>query len=171
MADSGFVIDDVNYDVPTLDSFDMNEAQILYDTSGLALEDFAVDDGDPDAVAELQKNIRNPGFIRALMTVAYIRGTGASRKKAEAVIGQANLIGAIKSFAESVEVDADPPTTPSAQHDPFVGAESRNDPSGQSSSNGSGAEPAELPVATGTSESDTSRDRGRELLERGSRLT
>ena len=40
-TESGFVIDGVVYEVPGLDTLTMDEAQVLYDYSGLGLEDFA----------------------------------------------------------------------------------------------------------------------------------
>ena len=187
MADAGFLIDGTQYDVPSLDSLNMDEAQILYDTSGLVLEDFAVDEDDPEATGKLQKNLRNPGFIRALMIIAYLRGNGGvSRAKAEAIIGSSNLVSAIEAFVSSVGSDDGPPAA--------SGDDTSSSPNGSSGSASesdsdagvhpalategfainevvSSAAPEEIPEVTGTSESDMPRDKGRELLERGSRLT
>lgn len=154
MADSAFVIDGMSYEVPTLDSFTMSEAKILYRCSGLSLEDFAIDEDDPEASGKLQKNIRNPGFIEALMTVAYVRGNkGISEAKAASVIGQSNLVEALQTFVGS-EDDADPPV-PSEAPATEGSSVSPSDPSGDASMNGSDA-PAKTPEPTGTSESDTS---------------
>lgn len=154
MADTGFRIDGLVYDVPTLDSFNMDEAEILYKTSGLALEDFAVDEDDPEASARFQRNLRNPGFIRAMMTVAYIRGNpGMSVGKASAVIGKANLIEAVQNFIEAGSDESPPDQTLSGNGQPDSGAstESSSAPSGWSSTDSSAA-PGDPPVATGTSE-------------------
>lgn len=159
MADSGFIIDGLHYEVPSLDSFNMDEAQVLYDLSRLTLEDFAVDEDDPAAAAKLHENIKNPGFVRTLMTVAYMRGNrGISRSKAEAVIGGSNLFEALKQFGESVEADAGPPEVSRSEPEPPDSDESTaslNGHSGESSTSNS-AEPAENPAPTGISESDTS---------------
>lgn len=149
MADSGFLIDGTHYEVPTLDSFTMNEAEILYKCSGLALEDFAIDEEDPEAVSEFRAKTRNPGFLKALMTVAYIRGnSGTPVEAANRIIGAANLIDAMKALGDVAEADVDPPA---------VGADSApendsssNDPSGGTSTSGSD-EPDESLVPIGTS--------------------
>lgn len=151
MPESGFIIDGTAYDVPTLDTFSMDEAEILYKCSGLTLEDFAVDEEDPEASEQLIKNIRNPGFIRALMTVAYIRGNpGISQARASSVIGKANLLDAIKEFAEA---DADPPEltrTTNEPDEPVASSESSSDPSGGTSIEGLAAR-EDPRVITGTS--------------------
>lgn len=152
MTESGFLIDGTAYDVPTLDSFTMDEAEILYKCSGLTLEDFAIDEEDPSASAQLLKNVRNPGFLRALMTVAYLRGNpGMSTSKAEAVIGKASLVEALESLAE-VGDDGPPEVQRSASEK--LGSEgstaSSNGLSGGTSTEDS-AEPESLLRATGTS--------------------
>ena len=145
MADTGFLIDGLRYEVPTLDSFNMGEAKILYKCSGLALEDFAIDERDPEARDQLAANIRNPGFIEALMTVAYLRGNPEMTEgRASAVIQSANLVEAIKSFVESAEADAGPPESGGTQ------TSSPSSTSGADSVNGSDAQ-AEIPSPTGTS--------------------
>src|SRR5574337_617209 len=102
MADSGFVIDGITYEVPTLDSFTMGEAKILYLCSGLSLEDFAVDEEDAEASARLKRNVRNPGFIEALMRIAYLRGNpGITDSKAESVVSKANLVEALSKIGRA----------------------------------------------------------------------
>lgn len=144
MADSGFLIDGLRYEVPSLDSFNMGEAKILYKCSGLALEDFAVDERDPEARDRLAANIRNPGFIEALMVVAYLRGNGGmSEARAMSVIQNANLVQAIESFVDSVVGDAGPPAP---SEDTLTSSPSST--SGEDSPNGS-AEPVTIQRPTG----------------------
>lgn len=76
---TGFDISGEVYEVPTLDSFDMDEAQILYDLSGVILEDFIpapldAPDVEKEAHYQLQLvRVRNPSFRRTLVHVAYRR--------------------------------------------------------------------------------------------------
>lgn len=112
MADeSGFKIDGKEYPIPGFETFDMDEATILYEHCGMGLEDFAVDEEDPEQLAELAKKIKHPGFIRSLMIVAFLRGNaGSSRQKAETVIGASNLFDAYDAFLKSG--GAEDPTEP-----------------------------------------------------------
>ena len=92
---SRFVIDATDYPVPSLDSLDTDEGQLLYDLSGLGVEDFVFADDDGEAAAELERKLRNPGFIRALMQIAYQRGNpGIKPATARSVIGKSNLLEA-----------------------------------------------------------------------------
>jgi hypothetical protein len=109
-AEPGFIIDGRRYDIPSIDTFTIDEAQILYDYSGLTLEDFAAaDDGDAD---ELEPKFRNPGFLRTLLHVAYQRGNPkANPQRVRTLIGTANLIETLQQLAETVEEDAGPPVS------------------------------------------------------------
>lgn len=152
-AETGFTINDQVYEVPAIDSFNMDEAQVLYDYSGLVIEDFT--DAEDEAVAE---RFRNPGLIRALMHIAYQRKFPAmSPAKVRSLIGKANMIMALSSLpTEQQEDDARPPelTKPHSE-------QSNNDldaskqPSGKSSPTDSEA-PDNQQGNTGTGESDTS---------------
>jgi len=100
-------IDGAKYTIPTVDSFDIDEAMILYDNCGLTLEDFAIDPEDIEQLMELQQRIKHPGFMRTLVQVAYQRGNPTvSPAKARAVAGKANVL---KIFEEFAEADARPP--------------------------------------------------------------
>lgn len=162
MAESGFLIDGVQYEIPTLDSFTMAEAKILFECSGLALEDFAVDEDDAEATDNLRKHLRNPGFIEALMLVAYIRGNRAVPiGKAKTIIGQANLVEAINSMAEGDDaLPPEPEKTESVKRDSEGNSASRSEPSGIASTNGL-AEPGPIQNPTGISESAMSLPRVR----------
>lgn len=173
MADSGFLIDGQTYEVPDLETFNMDEAMILYDNSKLGLEDFALDEDDPKSAEQLKKNLLHPGYVRTLMTVAYLRGNqGLGREKAEAVIGGSSWFDAYQSYAEKIKAaDAGPPEmTPEPEGDADGTTSTSSGHSGDGSTSGS-AEPGEIPVPTGTTESDMSQDKGQQMLARGSRLT
>ena len=72
--ESGFVIDGVVYEVPGLDTLTMDEAQVLYDYSGLGLEDFAQSADETEEETKARERLfRNPGLMRALMHIAYKR--------------------------------------------------------------------------------------------------
>ena len=162
MADAKLLIDGVEHEVPALSTFDMDEYQILFDLSGLTVADFATEDDD-----QITRNYWNPGYQRALLVVAYLRThPGTKRADVEKLIGKVRLADVIDQGVD----DADPPPQ-SVQPPEEVGSSSKSAQSGDHSSNGSDASPAEIPETTGTGKSDTSQDKGRELLARGSRLT
>ena len=161
--ESAFVLDGKVYEIPGLDTFTMDEAQILYDYAGLSLEDFAP--ADPEASedeqeehsAEFARKLKNPGFLRTLMHIAYQRGNPKmSRARVQDLIGSANLVEALEHFGE--EDDESPPATssPSEPSLPSPSSEpSRSGDSGTPSPSGSD-EPDESPEVTGTTRSDTS---------------
>lgn len=123
--EAGFTIDGKVYEIPTLDSLTMDECQVLYDYSGLTVEDFAgidipddaeLDELEPEQLEQL-KRMRNPGFLRALLHVAYARGNQhLGRKRVEAMIGNVNMLEAMIELAEQTAgdgkgADADPPAS------------------------------------------------------------
>jgi hypothetical protein len=158
-AETGFMIDGTLYEVPGLDTLTMDEAQVLYDYSGLTLEDFIPEDpARPDEQSDdLRAKLKNPGFLRALMHIAYQRGNPSlSGVKVKTLIGSASMIGAVEHLQESGEDDALPPastTEPdgSSPRSSVVSSVS----SGGGSSDGSDV-PAVPPEATTTMRSDTS---------------
>lgn len=142
-AETGFNIDGTLYELPTLDSFTMDEAQIMYDYSGLSLEDFAEPEEETaEQAAERVRRFRNPGFLRALMHIAYRRqhpklADGEIRQ----LVGSANLIDALKDLADDGETDAGPPALTSA---PGGSSPSGSDVSSGSSGGGSTSDSAPL---------------------------
>lgn len=105
-AETGFMIDGTLHEVPAITTFNFDEAQVLYDYSGLTLEDFArPDDVSEEEFSELiRPKMKNPGFLRALMHVSYQRANprqDAARVKA--TVGQANMIGALAHLDEGDE--------------------------------------------------------------------
>lgn len=116
-AETGFLIDANMYEIPSIDTFNLDEAQILYDYCGLTIEDFdEIDEGDP--------KFKNPGFIRALMHIAFQRGNPTiSTARVETLVGSANLLSTYEQLveanaaalaeAEQEEADALPPASTS----------------------------------------------------------
>lgn len=109
-TDTGFMISGRLYPVPDMGTFTMDEAQILYDYSGLGLEDFAApEDEDPEETRERRRRLRNPGFLRALMHIAYQRGNPDIRPaRIKALIGNANVIAAFEHLGEGEEEEESP---------------------------------------------------------------
>jgi hypothetical protein len=166
---ASFVIDGTDYPIPTLDTFTMDEAQVLYDYAGCVLEDFAP--AHPEWPAEEREayereqlaKVRNPAFKRALVHVAYQRGNpDLSRARVNETVGSVNVLEVTLALLQ--EDDAGPPelteltsrSEPSRQ--PPSDTPSNPEDSGTPSPNGS-ALPDSLPVPTGISASAMSSHR------------
>lgn len=139
-----FKIDGREYEIPSIDSFTMDEAQVLWDYAHMSLADFAVDEEDPDSEArreEIHQQLRNPGFMRTLMHVAYQRGNPkipAGRVKD--MIGHANLVDAMAAMAELAEAEDDAgPPAPSRSSEPETSSDESSSSSSTDSGNGSQA--------------------------------
>ena len=79
--ESGFLIDDKLYPVPSVFSLTNDEAQILWDYSGLTIQDFLDEDAD-------ERQFEHPGVMTTLMHVAYQRGNPDMKpKKVRELIG------------------------------------------------------------------------------------
>lgn len=157
-AESGFLIDGNLYPVPAIDSFDMDEAQLLYDYSGLTIEDF----GQPDSEEEEQertRRLRNPGFLRTMLHVSYQRANPAVKPVAvRKLIGSVNILEALSGLADDAEDDARPPDQESTSRPTELSPNepsSSSESSGGSSTNGS-ALPDSHPESIGVTRSDTS---------------
>ena len=154
MADSGFEIDGREYPIPGFETFDLDEAMVLYECCGMTLEDFVVDQEDEEQLEALAEKTRHPGFIRALMIVAFMRGNeGVSVKKAQSVIGGSNLFEAYKNFLEAG--GAEDPTEPQPKSESSEASPASSSGSGRSSGRGStksSASPDAAPASTGTGE-------------------
>ena len=165
VTEQGIEIDGRTYEIPALESLDMDECQILYDYSGTALEDFAP--GDPNLPADELREyeraqvamVKNPAFKRALVHIAYRR---ENRETPDAeirdAVGAANMLAVTTSLFRTSEADDGPPAKAS-QSEPASGSDTSKqwarDSSGGSSQNGSD-EPGVDPENTGTGESGTS---------------
>lgn len=177
-AETGFIIDGTRYEVPTLDTFTMDEAQVLYDYCGLGIEDFVPiadppppdENADQDAKAAyddllaardreleaLNRKLRNPGFLRALVHVAYQRANPRmSPQRVKDAVGASDHTENWLAFIEDgMGDDAVPPAltteqTPSSKKSSVVS----NATSGTPSTNTS-EEPGDPdgPITTGVSD-------------------
>lgn len=163
---SGFEINGEVYEVPYLDSFDMDEAQILYDLSGVTLEDFKPPHPDaPEleqaAILQLQLiRTRTPAFRRALVHIAYRRKHEEYDFDAmDKAFGKMNA--ADVSIAISTVGSGDDEVDPSKSSPKPLDVESNesvtSEQSNGGSHSGSVSEGRVLSLApTGTSASDTS---------------
>jgi hypothetical protein len=102
MAEPKFVIQGKDYPVPDWASFTMDESMILYELAGLTLDQADEDTG------------FTPGLLKALLTIAYMRGNPtASRKLADKVTGAIPMLDALEHVADGAgeddEDDAGPP--------------------------------------------------------------
>jgi len=161
--ESGFEIDGARYPIPTFETFTMTEAQVLYDYSKLAVEDFAP--ADPDSSAEEQKawedeiirKAKNPAFKTALAHIAYQRGNpDTSASVVKELVGKANMLGIALALADTAEGSDPTPSSPQEpERPPDTRTPERSSDSGALSGNGSDA-PAEIPGPIGIGPSDTS---------------
>jgi hypothetical protein len=159
--ETGFRIDGKLHELPTIDSLNMDEAQILYDYSGLAIQDFAPPEGvtDEEHQQTIAPLVKNPGFLRALMHIAYQRANPKmTTARVKQAIGTANIVEAMQELAppDDREDDARPPES-------TTGPEPSSPTSSSGSSESSGtdspstSEGQVVPLGpTTTGESDTS---------------
>ncbi len=169
-AETGFKIDGSLLEAPSIDTFTMDEAQVLYDYSGLTLEDFArpPDTSEEEFEELIRPKIKNPGFVRALMHIAYQRANPKQNpSRVKALIGQANMIGALEHLGATDDDqegdDGHPPASttelePSSLRSSVVSNGTSGDDSQRSSD-----EQADRLENTGTPESDTSSTSDREI--------
>lgn len=156
MAEAGFEIEGEVYEVPRLETFDLDEEQILYDVAGVVQLDFVP--AHPDASEEekefvqraMMARIRDPRFKRALAHVAYRRRYPEAAFDDVAIrIGKMNALDA--ELAIFGEADADPPAK-SSPSEPESETSSSEPSNGEASGNPSGSDSApvvELHAATG----------------------
>lgn len=114
-----FKIDKDEYEIPPLDDFDMDEWQIVYDYSGLVLEDFAPapdraeETGDEDGPLEKerQRRVNNPAFTSALLHIGYRRAKPDAKPDAiKKLVGSTKRLQVLEAMAEAApEGDAVPP--------------------------------------------------------------
>lgn len=103
MTDPKFTIGGVDYPVPVIGAFDMDEAEILYDETGYVLSDFTVvdEDGEPVRVDEVVEMLKNPRLLRVLLHVAYRRGNrDAKPAQIRDTVGQVSFADALDAWLE-----------------------------------------------------------------------
>jgi hypothetical protein len=158
-----FVIDGGDYDAPDLDTFDMAERRVMFELSGIVEEDFVrqEDETDDEHTLRVRKMTRHPGFMEALMHVAYQRGNpDEKRARVKAVIDKTNFHEAIAKWGEVEEEGDDGPPASESTSEP--GRASLTEIVGSNTSSGEGsaessAQPDKTPASTGITESDISR--------------
>lgn len=151
-AETGFTIDGQIYEVPSIDSLTMDEAQILYDYSGLTIEDFSLglDEEGDEPSEELQAKLKNPGFMRALVHIAYQRAHPKQNPaRVKALVGAANIIATFEQLGEPEEAD-ELPLAPTTEQEPSSGKSSvgSSKSSGSDSSTGSDEQVDPQPATT-----------------------
>lgn len=163
MADNStglvFVIDGVDYEAQPLSSFNMRERRVMFDLCGLVEEDFlrGEDETDDDHKERVHRLTRHPGFMEAMMTVAYWREHPTMTiEKVRSLVETTNYKEAISKWASAD--DADDPTQA-----PTSAPEGSSPKSTSSSSSRSGTDSVsdsverdKIPADTGASPSETS---------------
>jgi len=146
-----FKIDDAEYEMPMLDDLDMDEWQILYDYTGLILDDFAPKE-DADEERDRERRTSQPGFTRAMLHIGYRRAHPELKSDAiRQVTGEAKLLRVLEALNESTSEEDETPlasTTepePSSPKRPVASNETTSPPSQKSS-----AAPAVPHATTGT---------------------
>lgn len=161
-----FKIDDVAYDIPALDDMDMDEWEIIYDYSGLVLDDFAPAadradeqvDGDEDGPLEKarQRRISTPAFTKALLHIGYRRANPDAKPDAiKKLVGATKRLDVLNAMADAAagDGDADGPLelTPELEQPSPPGSVDSSEPESTDSQKSSG-EPVVHLAPTGTGE-------------------
>ncbi len=145
------------YEYPDPFDLDLDEWVIIYDETGLILEDFAPFD-DKKREATRQQQLRNPALIKALAMCGLLRADKElDLDAARELAGDMKMLAVLESLAAGVEVaeEADPPTggLQSSESEPEDRLPRKSDDTNGSTSVDSppsSDEPASEPAATGT---------------------
>lgn len=165
--------DDKTYTIPGVDEFDFEEFRILWDYTGLVLEDFVPplkdDDGnvlDEEAETERLRRINQPGFLMARCHIAYRRAhPDLNDDHIKKVLGRANFVEIwgqiIEQAVEQIKRDGadddgppasaiEPePSSPSSSIESDANETPNSEPQSPISANGSD-EPGNVPSTTTT---------------------
>ena len=147
-----FVLDDDIYEVPGIEDLDLDEWQIMFDYSGLILDDFAPLD-DPDEETARLRRLRTPSFTRALLHIGYRRVNPDAKPDAiRELTGSLKLTRALSAMADAVddEDDADPPALTSAPEQSSERSSDGSSENGSAASPPSSDEPDAVPATTTT---------------------
>ncbi len=165
-AESGLVINGEALKVDLVEimsSLDMDEAQVLFDVSGVVQEDFVPPHPEAPKAEQraheehVSRTIRNPAFKRGVTCIAYMRAhPDADRQDVLELVGKVRQLDVSLALAGG---DDSPPEETGSPNEPEKltpsAMPSSSAASTSPSTNGSD-QPEEPPEATGTSESDTS---------------
>ncbi len=147
------------YEYPDPFDLDLDEWVIIYDETGLILEDFAPFD-DKKREETRQQQLRNPALIKALAICGILRAKPELElDSAKELAGDMKMLAVLESLVAGEEDDAeevDPPTggLQSNESEQPPASERRSDDTSESSSADSAKssdEPDSEPAATGTS--------------------
>lgn len=125
-AETGLLIDGQVYELPTVDSLTLDEAELMYDRCGLTQEDFVkeLDETDEEHERRVAKLIRPPAYSAFLMQVAYQRGNpDAPPERVKKVLGSTNRLAAFSTLTLTVEEAGEVPLDTTSDPD-------RSSPSG-----------------------------------------
>lgn len=165
-TEAGFQIDGKVYEMPSRDTFTMDEWQVMYDLAGLGMPDFTplLDPTDAE-IEERVRQFKNPAVMRALMTIAYLRGNpDEPRRKVDQLIARANAYDALETLGDDEEASDEGPLDMTNNPEPSsVNDSSESKPSTSTSSErlSESSSPdlgrlAAVPAPTTASRSDTS---------------
>lgn len=145
-----FDLDGTLYDFPDVLDLDIDEWVVVYEYSGLVLEDFAPLEN-AEAEADRVHKLRHPGFMKAMAHIGYQR---AHPKKTKATIK--DLIGSVKMLplleSMSPQESEDPPTSASEPQKSSERSPGDSNASLSLASPLSSETPEDLPVPIGISE-------------------
>jgi hypothetical protein len=173
-AETGFLIDGKVYGIPSWDSLNLNEEEVLYDLCGLVQEDFMPAEGESDEEHEerLTGLMKRPKFWAALMQIAYQRGNpDAKPGDVKLVIGKTNRLDAMSAMGKPEKETPEGPlasTSEPNESSPSGSLENENsarpspENSGSDATNGS-AEADVRPTNTTTTRLVTSSISAREI--------
>lgn len=159
MIDHGFTIAGEVCPEVSVGEFTMGERAVLFEYSGIVLEDFRRVEGETDeARAErIETAVRNPGYITALLHIAYARRHPEMTRAAVQKVAEAVVLSDALLTVEGDD-DANPPNGPESMSTPATSSETRNgekaSTSGHVSVTSSGQQDAD-PRATGGMRSGT----------------
>lgn len=165
-AETGFLIDGKVYEVPTLDSLTLDEAQLMYERCGVVQEDFVplADETDDEREERIAKLTRHPGFMASLVQIAYQRGNpNAKMSQVKLVLEKTNRMEAFSTLAAEEETEEVPLASTSepggsslsVSLESATGLKDSSETGGSGSTNGSDGQAGEV-VSIGTSKSDMS---------------
>jgi hypothetical protein len=166
-AETGFLIDGTIYEVPALDSFTLDEEQVLYDWCQLVQEDFMSLEGETDEEYEERRAglMRRPGFWAAWMQIAYQRANPKMKpEQVRQLIGTVNRQDALSTLGEPEEEESEVPlaltSEPNASSENgSLDNDNSTKPSPESSGTDATTDSDEAdadPATTGRTRSDTS---------------
>jgi hypothetical protein len=152
-----FTADGKTYEYPDPFDLDLDEWVIIYDETGLILEDFAPFD-DKKREATRQQQLRNPALIKALAMCGLLRADKElDLDAARELAGDMKMLAVLEALAagmeEAEEVDPQIGGLPNSESEPDNRSQRKSDDTNENTSADSPASsdvPVEEPAAIGT---------------------